>query len=184
MSQQRRHSNRATAIIVGAIAFSMLLMSFASVPLYRVFCQVTGYGGTPRIGINNKGIVTDRLIRVQFNADVNHDMPWRFVPLQHEVQIYAGQPGLAFFQAENLADKPVVGMATYNVTPLKAGQYFSKVHCFCFVEQKLNPGEPMDMPVQFYIDPDIVNDPDLSEVKVITLSYTFFPLKRAPMLLF
>lgn len=171
--------NKSAAIIIVTIAFFMLGLSFAAVPLYRVFCQKTGFGGTPQIVLSMQEVVTDRIIRVQFNADTNFDMPWEFTPLQKEVTVHAGELGLAYYKAKNISDVPIVGMATYNVTPQKAGKYFSKVACFCFIEQTLDPSEEMEMPVQFYIDPKIIDDPDLDDVTLITLSYTFFPLKKS-----
>lgn len=155
----------------------MTALAFASVPLYRLFCQQTGYGGTTQVAIAPAGEVRDRFIKVQFNADVSPELPWRFVPLQHEMLVRVGQSTLAFYEAENLSDKPIKGMAVYNVTPDKAGVYFNKVECFCFIEQTLEPKKKVSMPVQFFIDPKFADDKNVDDITTITLSYTFFPYK-------
>lgn len=171
--------NKNTLIVLMGILVTMCCLTLASVPLYRMFCQKTGYGGTPQISKRSTGaILRDRVITVQFNATVNPNLPWKFIPSQHQIKVCAGEVGLAFYRAENTSNQAVVGMATYNVTPEKAGIYFNKVECFCFLEQKLEPGQVMDLPVQFFIDPKIVDDPDLDDVTRITLSYTFFPYKK------
>ena len=176
MSDQR---NRNTAIFFIGVAVAMLGLSFAAVPLYKLFCAKTGFAGTPQIGIiAGTRIEKGRVIRVQFNADVHNDLPWKFKPLQHEISINPGQMGLAFYEVQNVSNHPITGMASYNVTPDKAAIYFNKVSCFCFEEQKISPGDPISMPIQFFIDPDIVKDPDLKDLKVITLSYTFFKYKK------
>jgi cytochrome c oxidase assembly protein subunit 11 len=169
-------NDKNTVIVILTALAAMTALSFASVPLYRIFCQQTGYGGTPKVAIAPAGEIRDRIIRVQFNADVNPALPWRFLPLQSEITVRAGEVGLAFYQAENLSDKPVRGMAVYNVTPEKAGTYFNKIECFCFIDQTLQPHELVDMPVQFFIDPEFADDPMVADIKVLTLSYTFFPL--------
>ncbi len=175
MTHPQSANNKSTGIILSAIAIAMVGIAFASVPLYRIFCQKTGYGGTTQIAKMPSKIIANRIIRIQFNADVNKKLPWKFVPSQYEIKVKAGEQALAFYKATNFSDKPVVGMATYNVTPEKAGIYFNKVECFCFIEQRLEPGQEMDMPVLFFIDPDIATDPNLDDVTTITLSYTFFP---------
>lgn len=171
------NSYRNTVIFVCAILAAMTGIAFASVPLYRLFCQKTGYGGTTQVAIAPTGQIRDRVIRVQFNADVNPELPWRFVPLQHEIKVRAGESALAFYEAENLSDKPIKGMAIYNVTPDKAGIYFNKVECFCFVEQTLEPRRIVEMPVQFFISPEFADDKNVEDISTITLSYTFFPFK-------
>ncbi len=176
-SKELRKKNRIVLIVVLALFLMMSLLAFASVPLYRIFCQKTGYGGTPRIVYQNANKVVDRLIKVRFNATVQKDLPWKFKPLQNEVTVYAGETGLAFYQVKNTSSEPLIGIATYNVTPDKAGLYFNKIECFCFEEQILPPGQVIDMPVQFFIDPEIINDENLKEVTTITLSYTFFHAK-------
>ncbi len=164
-------------MVLSAVVVGMVGLSFASVPLYRIFCQVTGYGGTTQVAENLPGASTsesDRVIEVRFNADVDPSLPWSFQPVQRSLFVRVGEPGLAFYRARNLSDRPVVGSATFNVTPLKTGEYFTKVQCFCFDEQKLEPGQEVDMAVSFYIDPEILEDRNVDEVKAITLSYTFF----------
>ncbi len=149
-------------------------LAFASVPLYRLFCQVTGYGGTTQVAEAAPGRVSERRITVRFNADVNPKLPWNFQPLERAVTLRVGEPGLAFYRAVNLTDQPVSGTATFNVTPLKAGQYFNKTQCFCFDEQRLEAGEAVEMGVSFFIDPAILEDRNLDDVTTVTLSYTFF----------
>src|SRR5690606_32458145 len=148
---------------------------FAAVPLYRIFCQVTGYGGTTQVAEAAPDHVLDRTMTIRFEGFVNRDLPWHFAPKQHSVTVKVGEPALIFFKAENLSDRPTAGVATVNVTPLKVGQYFSKVQCFCFSEQVLQPGESVDMGVSFFVDPAIAEDRNADEVGTITLSYTFFP---------
>ena len=153
------------------------MLSYASVPLYRIFCQITGYGGTTQQVENLPKFVHDREITIRFNAITYEGLPWKFENQQKEVKLKVGEHKLAFFSATNLADKPTTGTATYNVTPHKVGEYFAKIQCFCFEEQTLEAGETIEFPVSFYIDPEILNDKDAQEVSTITLSYTFFPLK-------
>ncbi len=152
----------------------MVGLAFASVPLYQLFCQVTGYGGTTRIAEALPEAVGERVIKVRFNADLAAGLPWAFQPEQRQVTLRVGEQGLAFFRAENLSDRPIVGTASFNVTPLKAGPYFNKIDCFCFTEQRLAPGESAQLPVSYFIDPAISDDPNLADVMTITLSYTFF----------
>lgn len=186
---QRKNRNVlawALAVVLGTVG-----LSYASVPLYRIFCQVTGFGGTVRrvdiapvgkvddddddseVSIENR-VVQDRPLNIRFNADVSARVPWRFKPLQSEVVVLPGETALAFYLAENRSDSSVTGIATYNIAPAKAAIYFNKVQCFCFDEQRLKPGEELDMPVFFYIDPEFADDPTMSDVFDITLSYTFF----------
>ncbi|HBN48194.1 MAG TPA: cytochrome c oxidase assembly protein, partial [Thalassospira sp.] len=146
----------------------------ASVPLYALFCQVTGYGGTTQVGTDAPRDVSEQTIKIRFNADVNSRLPWQFKPEQREMTVKLGEDNLAHYMAENMSVKPITGQAVYNVTPLKAGQYFSKIACFCFDEQTLEPGQRVDMPVSFYVDPAIAEDPNTRDVKTITLSYTFY----------
>lgn len=157
-------------VVVGG----MIGLSYASVPLYELFCQVTGFGGTPKVGKGTGVEVSERTIKVRFNADVNSGLQWQFKPEQREITVRLGEDNLAHYVAENMAVQPITGQAVYNVTPLKAGQYFSKIACFCFDEQTLQPGERVDMPVSFYVDPAIAEDINTQDVKTITLSYTFF----------
>lgn len=163
-----------TAIALTGVIAAMLGLTAASVPLYRLFCQVTGYGGTTQVAAALPATISERTIKVRFNADVDPRLPWRFRPVQREVEIRIGEQSLAFFHARNQSDQTIVGQAVYNVTPYKAGPYFDKIACFCFDEQVLGPGEEADMPVSFYVDPAILEDPNTRDVGTITLSYTFF----------
>lgn len=166
------------AIICLAVVGGMVGMAYASVPLYNLFCRVTGFGGTTQVGDVAPGHVVDRVMKVRFDASKARGMPWEFKPEQVEMEVPVGEQMLAFYKARNPTDHAITGTATYNVTPPQAGYYFSKVQCFCFTEQTLQPGEEMDMPVSFYIDPEIVNDDDLDHVETITLSYTFYESKK------
>ena len=170
----RAYRNGRTAVILVVVAVAMVGLSFASVPLYRLFCQVTGYGGTPQIADVAPETISERVITVQFNADVDPGLPWRFHPLQREVKVRVGEPGVAHYYAHNLAQHAITGQATFNVTPLKAGPYFTKIQCFCFDEQTLTAGQEVEMGVTFFVYPSIAEDRNLDEVKTITLSYTFF----------
>lgn len=172
----RRRNTTVLVVLVGIVA-GMVGLSFAAVPLYDLFCRVTGYGGTPQRAAAAAATVGERVVTVRFNADVAGDLPWRFVPEQRAVELRVGETGLISYRAENRGSEPVVGTAVYNVTPAKAGLYFSKVQCFCFEEQVLMPGQAVDMPVSFFVDPAIVDDPNLDDVDTITLSYTFFRAK-------
>jgi len=156
------------------IAVGMIALSFASVPLYRRFCQVTGWGGTTQtVTINNSKIYNREFI-VQFNADTDPHLPWTFKPDQHSVKVKVGQNAIISYSALNNGNIPVAGTAIHNVTPLKAGQYFVKTQCFCFGQQILQPGQKVHMPVTFFIDPKIMDDRELRNLKTITLSYTFY----------
>ena len=173
-----RRKNRAFAVTLFAVAGAMVGLTFASVPLYRLFCQVTGFGGTPRVGAAlEAGPVSEQTITVFFDANVNQSLPWQFRPVQRRMRVRAGETVLAFYRARNDSRGPLTGTATFNVTPYKAAIYFSKVDCFCFTEQRLEAGQVAEMPVSFFVDPAIFSDPDTREVRSITLSYTFF---RAP----
>lgn len=171
----KRKKNRLTAVVLFTVAGSMVGLAFAAVPLYRLFCQVTGFGGTPKIAAQAPAESSDRTITVRFDANVNPALPWRFRPEKTQVTVRAGEPTLAYYRATNLSDAPLTGTATFNVTPFKAGEYFSKIDCFCFTEQRLEAGEEVTMGVQFFVDPEIFNDPNTQDVTTITLSYTFYP---------
>lgn len=167
------------AILLTGLVFTMLGMAFAAVPLYRMFCQKTGFGGTPKIVlIPTIDRITDRQVTVQFSADVQRNLPVHFKPLQFRTSVKAGEIGLAFYEVENTSDDPIVAMATYNVTPDKTAVYFNKVACFCFERQVLPPHKKLTMAVQFFIDPDFADDPNMKDIQLITLSYTFFRLKE------
>ena len=176
MRQGRPRHILTSLVLVGAVA-GMVGLAYASVPLYRLFCQVTGYGGTPGVAAAAPGLVAaaaERVITVRFDATVNSGLPWHFEPVQRTLTVRPGEEALAFYRARNRGRAPLTGVATFNVTPLKAGAYFDKLDCFCFTEQRLEPGRVVDMPVSFFIDPAIVEDRNLDDVDTITLSYTFF----------
>lgn len=170
---------RTLAILVGVVV-GMTGLAYASVPLYRLFCQVTGYGGTPARADAAPGSVSDRVIRVSFTADVAQGLDWRFQAEQRSLDLKVGENKLAFYSAENLEKVPVTGQATFNVSPDVFGPYFTKIECFCFTEQTLQPGQKVDMPVSFFIDPAILDDPQLKHLNDVTLSYTFFRAADQP----
>ena len=170
--------NQVVAVVLATVVAGMVGLSFAAVPLYRVFCQVTGYGGTTQRAEAAPGTVGARVITVRFNADIAPNLPWAFQPVEREVRVRVGEEKLIFYAAKNRAAVPVTGTATFNVTPPKAGPYFDKVQCFCFTEQRLAAGQSVEMPVSFFIDPKIALDHDLDDVTTITLSYTFFPANQ------
>ena len=164
----------ATALVLVAVVAGMAGASFAAVPLYRLFCQVTGFAGTTQTAAAAPAEALDRVMTVRFNADVGKRLPWRFRPDQGPVELRVGEQGLAYFTAANTSEETVTGHAVFNVTPLKAGRYFTKIQCFCFDKQVLAPGEAARLPVTFFVDPEIADDPNLDDVSTITLSYTFF----------
>jgi cytochrome c oxidase assembly protein subunit 11 len=167
--------NRRLAAGAFAVVFGMVGLSFAAVPLYRLFCQVTGYGGTPMISAGAApGQPGEAVVTVRFDATTHPDLPWRFAPAQGPVRLRVGEEALAFYTARNLADRPVTGVATYNVTPEKVGRYFNKIACFCFDEQTLAPGQEVEMPLSFWVDPRLAEDPSTREVRTITIHYSFF----------
>jgi len=172
----RRHL--LVALCMTGIAFAMVGLSYAAVPLYQIFCQVTGYGGTTQRAERAPDTVLDRNITIRFDANVGRGMGWKFRPVQRSMELKIGESALAFYEAKNLTKTKLTGTATFNVSPVAAGRYFNKIECFCFTEQTLQPGARADMPVTFFIDPEIVNDPEARNIKEITLSYTFFPVKE------
>lgn len=174
--QLARRNKRTLASLLGMVGL-MIGLSFAAVPLYDLFCRTTGFGGTPLVVDALKGSVGERVMRVQFNADISPALAWQFTPVQREVKVRIGEETLIFYRATNLSSRPIVGTAIYNVTPEKVGGYFDKLQCFCFTEQLLQPGESVDMPVVFFIDPEIVKDRNLDDVTTVTLSYTFYEAK-------
>ncbi len=159
--------------LVGVVAF-MTVMAWSAVPFYNWFCKVTGYGGTTTTASVGSDEILDRTITIRFDASLDRDMPWEFRPMQTKMDIRIGEVGLAFYEAYNPTDRVIAGSATYNVAPFSAGNFFSKIACFCFTEQVLQPGQRVQMPVTFYVDPDIVEDADGKYVNSITLSYTFY----------
>lgn len=172
--QDIKARNKRLSITLGFVVCGMIGLSFASVPLYDLFCRVTGYGGTTQQVAEASDEILDRVIKIRFDATTNSALPWYFKPEQLEISLRVGENGLAFYKAKNNGSRPYVGTAAFNVTPQKAGQYFNKIDCFCFTEQRLNPGEEVDMPVTFYVDPEIDKNPNLDDVTTITLSYTFY----------
>ena len=172
--EEASRKNARLGLTILAVVFGMVGMSYAFVPLYNLFCSVTGFGGTTQVSEQFPDEIIDRTITVKFNAETNHNLPWEFGPEQREIKVKLGQRGLASFYSQNKSAKPVTGMAVYNVTPLKVGQYFHKVQCFCFNEQTLGPKERVSMPVLLYIDPAFNDDPAMDDVDTVTLSYTFF----------
>lgn len=172
-STSTRHG-RVAAICV-AVIVAMGSLAYASVPLYRLFCQVTGYGGTTMVASAAPAQILDQTITVRFDANVS-GLPWSFEPRERTMTVKIGETAIATYRATNIGDKPTVGTASYNVVPDQAGSFFNKLACFCFTEQKLAVGESVDMPVQFFVDPAIVKDSDGRRIKEITLSYTFYPV--------
>lgn len=162
-----------TAAGLAAIVVTMASLSFAAVPFYDWFCRVTGYGGTTGVASGEAGQILDQVVTIRFDASLERGMPWQFRPVQQSMQLRIGETGLAFYEAYNPTDRVVAGTATFNVTPDAAGGYFDKIACFCFTEQVLQPGERVEMPVSFFVDPAIVTDPEGRFVREITLSYTF-----------
>ncbi|KAF7283753.1 hypothetical protein GWI33_023002 [Rhynchophorus ferrugineus] len=183
MKNARKKRLRSTLYYVTAAGIVTAGLSYAAVPLYRMFCQAYSYGGTTVQGHDSSKIEAmksnkNREIKVRFNADKGSNMRWNFKPQQTSINVFPGETALAFYTARNPTDEPVVGISTYNVVPFEAGQYFNKIQCFCFEEQMLNPHEQVDMPVFFYIDPDFTEDPFLENCNEIILSYTFFEAKE------
>ncbi len=170
--------NTKTLIFLLMLVAAMSALAYASVPLYNLFCKVTGYGGTTGVAESAPHEKGEKEITVLFNADTDPNLPWEFKTLQRKVKVTTGVDTLIYFEATNTSDEPATGVAVYNVTPNKVGQYFDKIQCFCFDNQTLQPGEKMEMPVSFFIDPAIEQDPDVKEVRTITLSYTFFKAKE------
>ncbi|MEZ5722418.1 MAG: cytochrome c oxidase assembly protein [Paracoccaceae bacterium] len=162
-----------TAMKAAGVVLFMGAMAWAAVPAYNFFCKVTGYGGTTNSAETGSDVVLDKTIRIRFDASLERDMPWEFHPMQKEMVVNIGETGLAFYEAYNPSDRPVAGTASYNVAPYSAGAFFTKIDCFCFEEQVLQPGERVTMPVTFYVDPEIIDDDEAKYAHAITLSYTF-----------
>jgi cytochrome c oxidase assembly protein subunit 11 len=181
MSKPTQHKNKRTALIVSVTVAGMIGLSYASVPLYQLFCQVTGYGGTTQVAEKPlNGSILERQITVSFDSNVASGLAWSFKPVQNKLTVRVGEETLAFYEARNDSDETITGTATFNVTPFKAGQYFAKVDCFCFTEQTLKPGQVVSMPVSFFIDPQIAADKNAQDVEDIVLSYTFFRSEKKP----
>ena len=171
-------SNKNITISIIALLVSMMLLTLASVPIYNLFCKATGFGGTTqRVNPYVKIEKGSRKIKVEFDANVDKNLPWKFVPKHRSTNVITGENTLIFYESENLSNHDIIGTSIYNVTPLKAGKYFVKVHCFCFEEQLLKAGEKVLMPVSFFIDSAMETDPDMDHVDRITLSYSFFKVR-------
>jgi len=183
-SSAKRAKDKAVAAYAVATVIAVVGLSYAAVPLYRIFCAKTGFGGTANIldvdyAKKAKPLSDARQLTIRFQSQVADGMPWKFWPQQKEVKVQPGEAALAFFAAENTSDEPIIGVSTYNIQPDQAGFYFNKIQCFCFEEQRLNPHEVVDMPVFFFVDPDALKEKALRSVDVITLSYTFFKASDA-----
>ena len=167
--------NRRVAFMAAAVFVAMVGAAYASVPIYKIFCQATGYGGTTQRAQKAPDNATDQFINVRFDANTSSELNWRFQPRQTVMRVKIGEQNMAYFEATNLSDKVKTGSAIYNVSPSIAGAYFDKIQCFCFTKQTLKPGESAEFPVVFFVDPDILKDADGRGVEEITLSYTFYP---------
>ena len=165
-----------TVLQTGGVVVLMGALAWASVPFYDWFCRVTGFGGEPGVATAGSDEILEKTIKVRFDASKERDFPWSFKPMQREMEIRIGETGLAFYEAYNPTDRPIAGSASYNVTPYEAGGFFTKIDCFCFEEQVLQPGERVEMPVTFFVDPEIVTDRDAKYTHTITLSYTFYEI--------
>ena len=170
----RRPDLRRKAIPLVAVGLGMAGLAWAAVPLYDLFCRVTGFGGTTQIAAEGSGRVLERMVTVRFDASTERGMAWEFRPVQTAIQLRIGETALAFYEAYNPTGRVIAGTASYNVSPFSVGGYFTKIDCFCFTEQVLQPGQRVTMPVTFYVDPEMVDDAETTGVTTITLSYTFF----------
>lgn len=175
---ERRGANRIVAVVAASVAVAMVGMAYAAVPLYRLFCQVTGFGGTTQRALAPSAAPLAQHIGVRFDANVAPGLGWTFKPVQTTVSPRIGEQTLVAYTATNNTGRPITGTATFNVTPESAGQYFNKIQCFCFTEQTLQPGQTLDMPVVFFVDPAILKDKQASRISEITLSYTFFEVEK------
>jgi len=169
-----RRRNRLMGLGMAGFVAGMVGMAFAAVPLYRIFCQATGYNGTVQLGGGAAPGAGEQVLTIRFNANTQPNLPWRFGPAQPSMQLRVGEEGMGFYHARSLADRPTTGVATYNVTPEVVGKYFHKTACFCFEQQTLEPGQQAEMPLSFWVDPRIAEDPNTSGIRTITISYSFF----------
>jgi cytochrome c oxidase assembly protein subunit 11 len=167
--------NKRVAFMATGLVMAMLGLAYASVPLYRLFCQVTGFGGTTQVAEASSTTATTQDISIRFDANVSTDMGWTFHPKQTTMTVKIGEPTMAYYTATNASSKTITGTAMFNVTPAEAGIFFNKIECFCFTEQTLKPGETVDMPVQFFVDAALLADADTKNIREITLSYSFYP---------
>ena len=175
-TQIQPNGNRRSLGVLALVVCAMVGLAYASVPLYQLFCQVTGYGGTTQVADQTANtVIADHPVKVRFDANVNPALNWRFAPVDPFVEVKPGEELVINYRATNMAPTPSTGTSTFNVTPVKAGPHFMKLDCFCFIEQTLQPGESVDMPVRFFVDPEIVTDENAKDIREITLSYTFFP---------
>ena len=178
MSQpQYNKSNGRVAFWLVTAVFGMVCLAYASSPLYDLFCRTTGFGGTPVVAQQGDRPLLDRTVKVRFDSNVDPNLPWRFEPLEREVKVRVGEERLVHYRVTNVSQRPIVGTSVYNVTPEPAGPWFNKLQCFCFTEQLLKPGQSLDMPVVFFVDPEMDKDRRYDNVRTITLSYTFFEAK-------
>jgi len=178
-AQALSRRNGRTAALAALLVAAMVGLAFASVPLYRLFCQVTGFGGTTMRAVADRAPGPNgRMISVRFDANVSPALGWEFRPVDATRRVAIGARNIALYGARNLSDRVVVGTATFNVTPSQAGRYFTKIQCFCFTEQRLAPGQEVRMPVVFFVDPAILDDPAARDISEITLSYTFYPVDQ------
>ena len=173
MAMQGKHKTLAQTV---SVVLVMGALAWASVPFYDWFCRVTGFGGVTNVAESESDVILERTVKVRFDASKDKGFGWEFRPMQKEMELRIGETGLAFYEAYNPTSKPIAGQASYNVTPYEAGYFFNKVECFCFTEQVLEPGERVEMPVSFFIDPEMVEDRDAKYVHTITLSYTFYEI--------
>jgi cytochrome c oxidase assembly protein subunit 11 len=169
--------NARLAWTLAAAVGGMLALAYAASPLYDMFCRATGFGGTPQVAQEGERPILSRTVNVRFDSNVDANLPWRFTPLEREVKVKLGEERLVHYRVTNVSQRPIVGTSTYNVTPETSGPWFNKLQCFCFTEQLLLPGQSMDMPVVFFVDPEMDKDRRYDNVRTITLSYTFFEAK-------
>ena len=169
--------NGRVAFACAGLVAAMVGASYAAVPLYDMFCRMTGYGGTTQVAKTAPKAKLDRIVTIRFDGNVAPGLGWTFAPETRSMSVRVGETKLALYKAKNVSDHPITGTATYNVSPNQTGAYFSKLQCFCFTEQTLQPGEEINMPVAFFVDPSIAENPELDDIREITLSYTFFPAK-------
>lgn len=173
--------NKRVALMATGLVVAMVGLAYASVPLYRLFCQVTGFGGTTQVAEASAAHATTQDISIRFDANVSSDLGWTFGPKQNTMTVKIGEPSMAYYTATNASSETVTGTAMFNVTPPEAGIFFNKIECFCFTEQTLKPGQTVDMPVQFFVDSALLDDADTKNIREITLSYSFYPTKsKAP----